>query len=107
MRNLMRRFPFSIALVAGLMAFVAVPVLVASDPGARQENAPARPEAKRAVAAGNQDAGEQKFKQNCSRCHTTPESFSPRVSGTILRHMRVRASLSEQDERDILRFLNP
>lgn len=107
MRNLMRRFRFSIALGAGLMAFVAVPVLFASNPGARQEKAPAKQEAKRPVSTGNQDAGEQKFKQNCSRCHTTPEGFSPRVSGTILRHMRVRASLSEQDERDILRFLNP
>jgi len=107
MRNLMRRFRFSTALSAGLMAFVTVPVLLASNPGAGQEKAPAKQEAKRPVSAGNQDAGEQKFKQNCSRCHTTPESFSPRISGTILRHMRVRASLSEQDERDILRFLNP
>ena len=51
--------------------------------------------------------GEQKFKQNCSRCHQAPEGFPPHISGTIVRHMRVRASLSEQDERDILRFLNP
>jgi cytochrome c5 len=51
--------------------------------------------------------GERKFEQNCSRCHNAPESFSPRISGTIVRHMRVRASLSRQDEQDILRFLNP
>lgn len=51
--------------------------------------------------------GEKKFKQNCSRCHEAPVGFSPRISGTILRHMRVRASLSKQDEEDILRFLNP
>lgn len=51
--------------------------------------------------------GEKKFKQNCSRCHEAPQGFSPRISGTVLRHMRVRASLSEQDEREILRFLNP
>jgi len=52
-------------------------------------------------------AGERKFAQNCSRCHTAPEGFSPHISGTIVRHMRVRASLSKQDEEDILRFLNP
>ncbi len=51
--------------------------------------------------------GERKFQQNCSRCHQAPEGFPPRISGTIVRHMRVRASLSAQDERDILRFLNP
>ncbi len=54
-----------------------------------------------------QNNGERKFAQNCGRCHTPPEGFSPHISGTILRHMRVRASLSKQDEKDILRFLNP
>jgi mono/diheme cytochrome c family protein len=54
-----------------------------------------------------EDTGEQKFQQNCSRCHNAPESFSPRISGTIVKHMRVRASLSDQDAREILRYLNP
>jgi mono/diheme cytochrome c family protein len=58
-------------------------------------------------SAIQQSEGEKKFKQNCSRCHEAPQGFSSRISGTILRHMRVRALLSEQDERDILRFLNP
>jgi hypothetical protein len=47
------------------------------------------------------------FQQNCSRCHNTPEGFSPRISGTIVRHMRVRASLSKHDEEELLRFFNP
>jgi mono/diheme cytochrome c family protein len=51
--------------------------------------------------------GEQLFQTNCSRCHQAPESFSPSISGTILRHMRVRASLSREDERAILKYLNP
>jgi mono/diheme cytochrome c family protein len=55
----------------------------------------------------HQDEGERIFKQNCSRCHTTPEGFSPGVSGTIVRHMRVRASLSQHDEQELLRFFNP
>ena len=37
----------------------------------------------------------------------TPEGFSARISGTIVRHMRVRASLSEHDEQELLRFFNP
>jgi cytochrome c5 len=60
-----------------------------------------------APAQGDSSPGEQVFKQNCSRCHDAPQGFSPRISGTILRHMRVRASLSEPDERQILIFLNP
>jgi cytochrome c5 len=51
--------------------------------------------------------GERIFQQNCSRCHAAPEGFSPRISGTIVRHMRVRASLSRRDEQELLRFLNP
>jgi mono/diheme cytochrome c family protein len=51
--------------------------------------------------------GERKFAQNCARCHNPPEGFSPHISGTIVMHMRVRASLSKRDEEDILRFLNP
>lgn len=51
--------------------------------------------------------GERLFAQNCSRCHNAPEGFSPRISGTILRHMRVRAQLSAHDEQELLRFLNP
>ena len=51
--------------------------------------------------------GERKFQANCSRCHTAPEQLSPSITGTVVRHMRVRASLSAQDEKDILRFLAP
>jgi len=53
------------------------------------------------------DPGERKFQANCSRCHTAPEQTSPRIVGTVVRHMRVRASLSAEDERDILRYLAP
>jgi len=51
--------------------------------------------------------GDRIFAQNCSRCHTAPEGFSPRISGTIVRHMRLRAQLSQHDEEELLRFFNP
>lgn len=51
--------------------------------------------------------GERVFKQNCSRCHNAPQSFPPQISGTVIRHMRVRASLSGEDEQKLLKFLNP
>jgi hypothetical protein len=53
------------------------------------------------------DEGQRVFDQNCSRCHTAPDGFSTRISGTVVRHMRVRASLSKRDEQALLRFLNP
>jgi cytochrome c5 len=57
--------------------------------------------------AVHQTDGERVFEQNCSRCHNAPQGFSPHISGTIVRHMRVRASLSKEDEQALLRFLNP
>lgn len=61
----------------------------------------------KAKVSSQHDEGEIKFQQNCSRCHNAPESISPRIAGTVVRHMRVRASLSEKDAEAILRFLNP
>lgn len=54
-----------------------------------------------------QSAGEQRFKQNCSRCHNAPEELPRRITGTVMMHMRVRANLSAADEREILRYLAP
>ncbi len=54
-----------------------------------------------------QSEGERIFTQNCARCHTPPDGFSPRISGTIVLHMRVRANLSAHDEQELLRFFNP
>jgi cytochrome c5 len=95
-------------LAIGLLCIAALPML------SQEGNSSAKPPASaqsaknsKTQAATKEGDGEQKFQQNCSRCHQAPQGFSPRISGTIVRHMRVRASLSQQDERDILRFLNP
>ncbi len=53
------------------------------------------------------DPGERAFQANCSRCHNPPETLNLRITGTVIRHMRVRANLSAADERDILQYLNP
>ena len=53
------------------------------------------------------DPGQRKFDANCGRCHSFPQTLSPSITGTVVRHMRVRANLSAEDEKDILRFLAP
>jgi cytochrome c5 len=67
----------------------------------------AKKQATETQGAVHTDEGQRVFDQNCSRCHTAPEGFSSRISGTVVRHMRVRASLSQHDEQELLRFLNP
>jgi cytochrome c5 len=71
--------------------------------------APTQAGNKKAVAPTqqHQDEGQRIFEQNCSRCHTMPGGFSTRISGTIVMHMRIRASLSQHDAQELLRFLNP
>lgn len=49
--------------------------------------------------------GEQRYHANCGRCHAAPPKFSPRMMATIIRHMRVRATITDQDMRLILRYM--
>ena len=49
--------------------------------------------------------GEKRFRSNCGRCHAAPPKFSPRMMATIVRHMRVRATITDQDMRLILRYM--
>ena len=49
--------------------------------------------------------GEQRFRTNCGRCHAAPQKFSPRAMSTILRHMRVRATITDEDMRLVLFYM--
>lgn len=49
--------------------------------------------------------GEKRFRSNCARCHTAPPRFAPRMMATIVRHMRVRANITDEEMRMILRYM--
>lgn len=49
--------------------------------------------------------GEQRFRANCGRCHAAPQKFPARMMATILRHMRVRATITAEDRRLILFYM--
>jgi len=49
--------------------------------------------------------GEQRFHANCGRCHAAPHKFPPRVMATVIRHMRVRATITDEDMRLILFYM--
>jgi cytochrome c5 len=50
--------------------------------------------------------GERRFHANCGRCHTAPPKFSPRMVATIVRHMRVRATITDEEARLILHYMS-
>lgn len=49
--------------------------------------------------------GEKRFHANCGRCHAAPQKFAPRMMATVLRHMRVRATITDEDQRLILLYM--
>jgi mono/diheme cytochrome c family protein len=49
--------------------------------------------------------GENRFRTNCGRCHMPPHKFPPRMMATIVRHMRVRALITDEDMRYILAYM--
>jgi mono/diheme cytochrome c family protein len=59
----------------------------------------------RSIEAAERIEGEKRFRTNCSRCHQAPHKFPPRVMATAIRHMRVRATITDEDMRLILRYM--
>jgi cytochrome c5 len=58
-----------------------------------------------AEAAAMRLEGEKRFRANCNRCHAAPHKFPPRMMATIVRHMRVRATITDEDMRYILYYM--
>ncbi len=87
-----------------LFALSVIPVLFAGEPEAKKDAA-----VNPVVQTGTTDAmrveGEQRFRANCGRCHAAPQKFPPRMMATVLRHMRVRATITAEDRRLILFYM--
>jgi cytochrome c5 len=56
-------------------------------------------------AAAMRLEGEKRFRANCGRCHAAPHKFPPRMMATIVRHMRVRATITDEDMRLVLYYM--
>jgi len=95
----MKAFKLPAVLVAALFLGMGAAQLCASADN-KTNAAPNRP-------VDKTNPGERVFAANCSRCHTPPMSISPRTTGTVIMHMRVRARLSREDEKLLLKYLAP
>ena len=49
--------------------------------------------------------GEKRYRANCGRCHQAPHKFPPRAMATAIRHMRVRAMLTEDDMKYVTYYM--
>lgn len=92
----------AVILSAGFFAFAlwaaaAFPAILAQQPGHKQNQ----------QTDATEQRGERVFVNNCARCHRPPMTIPPQATGTVIMHMRVRARLSEQEEKDLLHYLAP
>jgi mono/diheme cytochrome c family protein len=93
-----------LAMVFGLLVVGLVPSALGEGPSGRKDpgNAPV-------VPTHDTDSmrlqGEQRFRANCGRCHAAPRKFPPRMMATVLRHMRVRAAITDEDMRLVLFYM--
>ncbi|MGB2662563.1 MAG: cytochrome c [Candidatus Acidiferrum sp.] len=98
----MRKLLF--ALAGALLAACSLKVFATPQtPQAATTQKPATTVSKKASV----DLGAQKFQENCGRCHNPPDALSPREVKAVVQHMRVRAMLTAEDEKLILKFLAP
>jgi mono/diheme cytochrome c family protein len=81
-------------LVSGVMAMVAITWSAAAD-------------SKGVVSEGDVNRGATTWSYNCARCHEMrgPTEFRDDIWKPIVAHMRVRAGLTGQQQRDVLAFL--
>lgn len=71
-----------------------------------RNNGPTTPVAQSsAQASAMRLEGEKRFRANCGRCHAAPQKFPPRMMATIVRHMRVRATITDEDMRLVLYYM--
>ena len=101
----MKNHSFLLAVLAALLALTLVAgARSKGGPGASGPSA-SKPAGTEVAAAKGEVDGDVAYKANCMRCHTAPKKFSEREMVTVMRHMRVRANLTEAEEKAILRYL--
>ena len=92
-----------VAMLTAVLALVS-PVY-AAEPSRKSESIRAPVVRSSAEADAMRVQGEQRFHANCGRCHAAPQKFPPRMMATIVRHMRVRATITDDDMRLVLFYM--
>jgi cytochrome c5 len=92
-----------IIIASAVLALISLLCAAADSPS---NNGPTTPVVQSsAQAAAMRLEGEKRFRANCGRCHAAPHKFPPRMMATIVRHMRVRATITDEDMRLVLYYM--
>jgi mono/diheme cytochrome c family protein len=96
----------NLTIVTAMLALVSL-VYAAGPPRKRESASLAVPVAHSSAEADAMRVhGEQRYRANCGRCHAAPQKFPPRMMATIVRHMRVRATITDEDMRLVLFYMS-
>jgi mono/diheme cytochrome c family protein len=95
------RIRFAFGLLLWVLTFATA--LVGGSSSRKDE--PVTPVVQAADADRMRVEGEKRYHANCGRCHIAPQKFPPRMMATVLRHMRVRATITDEDRRLILFYM--
>ena len=98
------RFNWRPSLAAVLFALSFVSTLFAGGAAAKKDMT-IQPPVSSSDTESMRVQGEQRYRANCGRCHAAPQKFPPRMMATVLRHMRVRATITAKDRRLILFYM--
>jgi len=98
----MRRSTLCIVILLLLSSLASAAVALKAEPYSSDHE-----QGKNSLSHHAQPTGEEVFKANCGRCHVPPMSISPRITGTVIMHMRTRARLSRRDEQLLLKYMAP
>ena len=101
------RFSLRIMFVVPFIAVVVAAAAQNSSPDGKSKISLASVKTQVRAATNEGSEGEKRFETHCGRCHVPPEDLSPREAKAVLRQMRVKANLSAEDERLILKYLAP
>jgi mono/diheme cytochrome c family protein len=99
------KFLIAALLLAGAMLLGATAGASGGKDGPKDTSSASAPGATTTQDENLRAEGEKRFRSNCGRCHAAPPKFPPRMMATIVRHMRVRAAITDQDMRLILRYM--
>ncbi len=102
MRSLIVRRHWSAVLALGVILAMGSGLQLIAGAGGQQEKTPPAEKAQTQPLSG-----EHVFMTNCSRCHMPPMSIPPRITGTVIMHMRTRARLSKEQQEALLKYLAP
>ena len=93
------------SLVTTFFALALGSSLFGGTPAARKDSSTTVAVAHSSDADAMRIEGEKRFHANCGRCHAAPQKFPPRMMVTVVRHMRVRATITDEDRRMILFYM--